>query len=362
MNGERIANLCDSSPTSNFLSRPKTMKNISQTPTSYLTKPNGIEEKVSLKEFEKLFELIPIKLRQSSNTSPPELDEKNVAENKEREETGVTAIPEKNLSKKEGLQLTNIKISFKDNIFLSKDKFTEVQITSVSSHNEYSVIKAEDSYAFENFHKKLTKLSKNKLSVNPQKFNMYAVQLEEGWVRGTITSTDPLMCFLDDFGFLEQIEDSQIKFCELDELDNVPRFSRSIKIVENLHKKLTKLQIGDKIFVKALSYNPDDSINVQVKENGEKVKTSETFAVPSGRESFKSQDSSDVVKNRLKSLESILDLFKKDSEGVFFLVKNIKPKEWAISLAENNRVDEFDHLFDSFQDTCKKTLVNPNFK
>lgn len=90
------------------------------------------------------------------------------------------------------------------------------------------------------------------------------VYLEGIWYRAIITSLSPIKCLLIDYG--DELEYRDMKFCLLDKLDDYPNMARKIVITNKNISKYLEFDSNQAIWVKALSYNSDGSINVEVND------------------------------------------------------------------------------------------------
>jgi len=157
---------------------------------------------------------------------------------------------------------------FQNDTYLSKMKFTNVNIIMPLDNDEYWIYKTEDVDARRNLMTKLQNIAEKSRNVQPIVGNIYGVQYKTIWYRAMVISLNPVKVHFIDFGKDETLKkDSDIK--DIQDISKSPRFARKIHLTQPMNNKYKNLQRGDKISVKMISTSPDKIITVEMQEQSE---------------------------------------------------------------------------------------------
>lgn len=175
--------------------------------------------------------------------------------------------PENRSNVKEDLNSSVIDedIAFQKSTFLSKVKFTDVEIVVTLGNYEYWVHKVEEKEALRNLMIDLRNVASKSRNVQPIVGNIYGVLYEDIWHRAKIISLNPIKVHYIDYGNDELLKkDADIR--DIRPLTKIPKFARKIRLMKTTSSMYKDLSEDNELSVRMLSVNAEEIILVEVQE------------------------------------------------------------------------------------------------
>lgn len=151
-------------------------------------------------------------------------------------------------------------LAFQKKSFLSKDKFTEVEIMVPLKDASYWVQRSEDVKEFAALMSNLEKATENAPKAKPVVGSLIACRYCHIWHRASIVSVDPLIVHYIDYGNDETLENDDIR--TLGSFENIPRLARQICIQKGQGTIFDGLSENCKLKVKMISEDAEGVITV----------------------------------------------------------------------------------------------------
>lgn len=151
--------------------------------------------------------------------------------------------------------------------YLSQTKFTNVEITVQLGNNEYWICKDEDIPARTDLMNKLEHLAVKSRNLRPIVGSVYGVLYKNTWRRAMVKSFNPLKVHYIDYGN-EEILDKNVIFKDIRDLLKISNFAQKIRLTP-VNRPYKNLLCNDKISVRMLSVDADDTMVVEMQETSE---------------------------------------------------------------------------------------------
>ncbi|XP_032669551.1 uncharacterized protein LOC116843316 isoform X1 [Odontomachus brunneus] len=267
-------------------------------------------------------------------------------------------------------------LDFRKDTYLSKTNFKDVEIIVPLDNNEYWVYKVEDTNARNDLTTKLQDVAKNSHNVQPVIGDVYGVLYKTIWHRAMIVSLNPLRVHFIDSG-KDEILEKNTEIRDIQNLTNVPRFARKIR-VEDMNAK--NLLHGDKISVKMLSMDAEKTMAVEIKElsdnvatcaikdsprlsnpNNSTVKAPQEISSPNTRETPATQ--------LCNILDSFADLLTENAvpeltiSGIIQIFECMQKNIYTATLIPDDFTNNMDKIINYLPEVCKKmTEATSNYK
>ncbi|XP_011703601.1 PREDICTED: LOW QUALITY PROTEIN: tudor domain-containing protein 1-like [Wasmannia auropunctata] len=266
------------------------------------------------------------------------------------------------------------------NTHLSKNKFTTVEVILSLGNNEYWVFKLEDKDARTNLMIKLQDI-KNSPSMSPVIGETYGAVYENLWYRAMVTSLNPTKVHFIDFGNDETLkQDAELK--DLGDLSNFPILARKIRLTPGTSDKYRNLQEEDKISVKMLSVDSENTIIVEIKEEQSAAKDTTSHATESASNNaakkFVSQENSKALSSKSTNistvqvppsvLDALADLLKQNAaselqiNGFIEFCETSQKNVYYTSLNPQVYNDECVQIYEVMQEECENIKTSADYK
>ncbi|XP_076632093.1 vreteno isoform X2 [Colletes latitarsis] len=281
------------------------------------------------------------------------------------------------IKKQENLNANNniIKIeedlAFKKRTFLSKSKFIEVRII-VKSGREFWIQKVNDNSNLVELMENLQLKAKKAEKVVPIVGNIYAVKYEDVWHRALVLSLDPLTVHYIDYGNDEFIQTDD--FREIDHFKTVARFCAKIRLSEKVSQKYKDLKYEDTLFVKMISVDSNEVINVEVQGENDipvthVVQAAETSLLTTPTNVKVNQNSvfpkaliNDKIPSPFSNLKYAINDLVVGETGIVDIHAELSNNTYSITLLSNTVYSTFEKLLVELPLICKKNAENSNHR
>lgn len=249
-------------------------------------------------------------------------------------------------------------ISFCNNTFLSKIKFTDVTII-MKEGCEYWVQKVEDQNSISQLMTELQKEAQNAQKIEPVIGNICAIEYEGVWHRAVITCLNPVKVHYIDYGNEEIAQTND--FRKIDKYRNIPKFCTKIRLSQKAYEKYKNLKFEDVISVKMISIDSNKIINVEVQNENDisSLEIIEKMDISTNVKIDKNVISSKIITdNKLSSslnkVKSIISAISVGENGILEIHAEIKNDTYSITLLPNNAIPDYEKLLTELPIMCAK--------
>ncbi|XP_058807186.1 uncharacterized protein LOC131673302 isoform X2 [Phymastichus coffea] len=257
------------------------------------------------------------------------------------------------------------------NWFISKDKFERVVVNTVMKKDEYWVQKVEACDIIEKLMEKLKAFAKTKRLIEPSPNLKCILEHEEAWYRTIINTVhdDHITAFFVDFGTFASVKVKRV--VPIDDFEDIPTQARRIRFVENTDPKLMNFQIGETMYIKAVTISDTGVFIVQVKEDPENTnpKASPEEAAPISSNASvcatpKQLSPRQIALEKIASFPNVLSNLEVGQEGVIMLHALLGNNEMNVSLILSGPCwNQFMSLVGELGDACTSQFAkNPDYE
>lgn len=249
-------------------------------------------------------------------------------------------------------------ISFYNNTFLSKTKFTNVTII-MKEACEYWVQKVEDQNSISQLMTELQREAQNAQKIEPVIGNICAIQYEGVWHRAVVTCLNPVKVHYIDYGNEEIAQTND--FRKIDKYRNIPKFCTKIRLSQKAYEKYKNLKFEDVISVKMISIDSNKIINVEVQNENDisSLEIIEKMDISSNVKNDKNVISSKIItddklSSSLNKVKSIVSAVSIGENGILEIHAEIKNDTYSITLLPNNAIPDYEKLLTELPIMCAK--------
>ncbi|XP_054002294.1 uncharacterized protein LOC128889026 [Hylaeus anthracinus] len=266
-------------------------------------------------------------------------------------------------------------IAFSKHAFLSKSGFTEVRII-VNMGRECWIQNVENDEKLRELMSTLQSEADKAEKVVPVLGNMYAVKYEDLWHRGLIKQVKPLIIHYVDYGNDDFDKTNDVR--KLGQFQNIPRFAATARLSEKASQKYKHLTYGDIIFVKTISVDSNNVINVEVQgENDAPILEVDRVPMPQvdqapipqvDRAPISQVDRAPISQvdrtptTPVSDLKYSVNIMPIGERGVLEIHAELSNNTYSVTLLSNNTMSEFEELLNELPVMCEQRATNSGYK